>query len=196
MFGNLFGSEPNWLSSIIAKAGSNVFRLCKIFCVPIVFNSAAEYVEADPVKLSFLRVKIPVTTTSSNFTSSSRNTIESSFRTSPAFNFRIFTLSVFIPIKETTNVAESAGINTLNLPSTSVAVPTDVPSHRTVTPGKGTFFSSVTFPSTCLLSNRVESLVPAFTNTGNPSNKTINNRITTITAILRDSNFRLKTFLS
>ena len=33
--------------------------------------------------------------------------------------------------------AESAGINTLNLPSASVAVPTVVPSQRTVTPGNG-----------------------------------------------------------
>ena len=42
MFGKRFGSEPNWLSSRIAKAGSSVFKLCRIFCVPIVFNSAAE----------------------------------------------------------------------------------------------------------------------------------------------------------
>ena len=73
-----------------------------------------------------------------------------------------------------------------------------VPHGAPATKEAAAFFASLreTGFSTCLLSNRVESLVPAFTNTGNPSNKTINNRITTITAILRDSNFRLKTFLS
>ena len=148
------------------------------------------------MKLSFLRVKIPVTTTSSSLTSSSRNTIVNSFCSTPALNRGSLTISVFIPIKETTSVAVSVGTNNLNFPSTSVAVPIDVPPRRTETPGMGCFFSSITFPLTSRFSNRVESIVPALVNSGNPSNKIINNRIITFTPILRDSNFRLKTFLS
>ena len=148
------------------------------------------------MKLSFLRVKIPVTTTSSNFTSSSRNTIVNSFCSSPAFNRGTFTTSVFIPIKETTSVAVSAGTNNLNFPSTSVAVPIDVPPKRTETPGIGSFFSSTTFPRTSRFSTRVEFTVPALVNSGKPNNKIINNRIVTVTVLRSDSNFRLKTFLS
>ena len=55
------------------------------------------------------------------------------------------------------SVAVSAGINNLNFPSTSVAVPIDVPPKRTETPGIGSFFSSTTFPLTSRLATRVES---------------------------------------
>ena len=64
MSGMRLGSEPNWMLSAILKEGSRVFKLCKTFCTPIFFNSDPSKVAADPVKLSFLRWYIPVTTTS------------------------------------------------------------------------------------------------------------------------------------
>ena len=100
---------------------------------------------------SFLRVKIPVTTTSSKFSVCSSITTFKSFlpaRISLSLISASFTFCVTIPTKRktTTTSFSSLGKGRLNFPSISVAHPTVVPSTRTVTPGKGSPPLSTTCP--------------------------------------------------
>ena len=66
MSGILFGSEPNWVLSIILKDGSRVLRLCSTLEDPTCLSWSPLYVADDPVKLSFFLSYTPVTTTSAS----------------------------------------------------------------------------------------------------------------------------------
>ena len=126
----------------MANEGSSVFRLSSTFELPIIFSSLLVNVADEPVKLSFFRVKIPVTTTSSISATSVTKVIFNSF--SP------FHLTAFfsIPINEYTNVNSFiSGTDKTYFPSVSVTVPSEVPWICTVTPGSKLPFSSVTLPT-------------------------------------------------
>ena len=132
--GSLFGSEPNSRLSKIINDGSKFFRLWKTFALPTRFKSSFFIVMDDPVKLSALRSKIPVTTTSSSSPNSS------SIATLISNSFPTVTSLVFIPIIENTSTIFSVpGSVRLYFPFTSVAVPNCVPFSMTVTPGNGSF---------------------------------------------------------
>ena len=140
--GNRLGFDPFNTSSIILKEGSIAAKAFAIFVVLIFFKSSPFTETADPVNPSFLRLNIPVTTTSDN--SSSITTVNGFISFS---NFFIAISLSFIPTKEKNNTTLSIwGTSRENFPSLSVATPTLVPFSKTVTPGKGSFFLSCTKP--------------------------------------------------
>ena len=173
MFGKRFGSEPNSLFSMMANAGSSVFKLCNTLEVPMLLNSAVEYVVAEPVKLSFLRVKIPVTTTSSISVASSASTTLISVRVPTTSSF------AFMPINENTSVYSPSGRDSVYLPSASVAVPIVVPLMTTATPGSALPASSFTTPLTfrsstccCCAIGRTTTVLSSKRNSTSTSRKT------------------------
>ena len=145
ILGKWLGSEPNSLFSIMANEGSRVFKLCNTLWFPTILSSFEVKVVVDPVKFSFLRVKIPFTTTSSiSAISSSRTICKFSC---PVY----FTSCSFIPTNENTRIISFwSGISNLKFPSASVTPPSVVPFNITVTPGSFPPLVSDTTPCTVL----------------------------------------------
>ena len=143
--GKRFGLDPFNTSSIIRKLGSIAANAFAMFVVLIFFKSSPFTERADPVKPSFLRLNIPVTTISdSSSLSSSITTVNGFISFFKSFNT---TTVFFIPTKEKTNTTLSIfGTSIENLPSAPVAVPILVPFIKIVTPGKASSFLSFTIP--------------------------------------------------